>query len=274
MSEEQLLEKLIRIGFLSKNEGFEVIRGDLHYTKLWADAFWRRRFSHEKRVDPEIRIIKELNFQNVLEIGSGYGRIAYKVLEEYPETNYTGIDVSPSFSKYHVEYSEKKKHRMQLLHLNFFKEDLEGKYDLILLPMNTLPTLPFQALVPLFDKVRTLLSDKGSFVFTTYKLPNQIEDMNLTKFTRNRSGELLIDEDRITIETYQLDLQMKEYGVKSTNVQLYHRLNNSYDKVERGIFWTQNEYVVTNIFDELILKSGLQFEVDETDHSRVYTVHS
>ena len=76
MPDENVLKKLRNNGILLKDEQLDCIRSDLHLTKLWADAFWRRRKQHSWRTDPEIAILRKLEFSTVLEIGAAYGRVA------------------------------------------------------------------------------------------------------------------------------------------------------------------------------------------------------
>ena len=276
MSSESIFNKLREDGILQKDEKLDRIRSDLHYTKLWADAFWRRKKQHSRRVDPEIAILDKLDFSSILEIGVAYGRVAYKIIEKFPSISYTGIEVCSHSADYHKQYSKNKNQKMNLITDNFFETDqIKQKFDIIILPMNTLPSFSYKGLPNLFESVKRYLAPEGKFIFSNYKLPEIINEKNIDEFRSNRNGEILFDKntsDRLAVENYQVEYYTTDYGARSTNIQLYHRLNNEYRVIERELFWTQLEYITKDNLLRILEQNGFLVECDNSSHSTVYIV--
>lgn len=290
MAFENQLQDLQNIHFLSTSETIDDIREDLHFTKLWADSFWRRRKQHSNRPDPEVSILNNLEFQehtapNVLEIGFAYGRFAKKALEVLPSTTqYYGLEVCKHFAPYYNQYwSSAALSEIQLLMVldNFFKPAtslLPLSFDLIILPMNTFPTFLHSALSRFMNRLSEMLSEKGSFIFSTHKPPKDLESRSLEdlqqKFQGDRGGSVHVDvEDRIYLEWYPFTFARRDYGLHVKNVQCYLRYSNSFDLLEKGTFWTQVEFYTQEYLHSLVQSHSMRLELlDDQSHSLVYQI--
>jgi len=146
MTLQDELDHLKKIGFLPSEVTKGKIQTDLHINQCWADAFWRRRDSHQHRSDPEIEVIKQLiadgrEVDQALEIGAAYGRVTYKLAQLEGIRSITGIDIC----KYFADYTDI---TAVPEHISFIYDDLftthldHDAFDLIVLPMNTLPSFP------------------------------------------------------------------------------------------------------------------------------------
>ncbi|HEV8405032.1 MAG TPA: class I SAM-dependent methyltransferase [Nitrososphaera sp.] len=74
--------------------------------------------------------IKGLSFNTVLEVGCGFGRITKQLLENFPETRYTAVDLSP-------DQIENAKRFVNNSKVNFAVSDIQSfssvnKFDLVL----------------------------------------------------------------------------------------------------------------------------------------------
>ncbi len=244
------------------------IRSDLHRSKLWADSFWRRKNYHSRRIDPEIELLRSMKFDTILEIGAAYGRIANKITEKM-NINYTGIEICDYFKPYYNEYN--KEGKFEIIFTDFFDKMIDKTFDIVLLPMNTFPTFTYSSISMLLDKVKKYLNDDGKFIFSTYKLHEDINSDNINRYKRRIAGELLIDiKDRIALESHQYSLEITEYGASSKSIQMYHRLDNKYNILEKELFWTYIEYITHDSLLELLINSDFKVEVNETSHSMVY----
>ena len=78
-----------------------------------------------------LKLIKNPNIKNVLEIGSGPGILSQKILEKYSDLNYHLID-KPFAKKYFDEHNHKGTFFVKDLSNGFDKEGLLDKYDLVI----------------------------------------------------------------------------------------------------------------------------------------------
>lgn len=57
------------------------------------------------------------------------------------------------------------------------------------------------------------------------------------------------------------------------NVQYYHRYSNSFDLLEKGLFWTQIEFYTSEYLQNLVQSLGMYLELlDDQGHSLVYQI--
>lgn len=77
-----------------------------------------------------LNLVKGLTFNTVLEVGCGFGRITKQLLENFPDTRYTAIDLSP-------DQIENAKRLVNNAKVNFAVSDIQSfnsvnKFDLVL----------------------------------------------------------------------------------------------------------------------------------------------
>ena len=272
---KQQAEELKSKKFLLEHEGHSSIRTDLHHTQLWADAFWRRRVRIARRPDPEIAHIKHLQPRSILEIGAAYGRIMNKIIREYPDgtPELTGIDVCTYFAPYFDNYKQDNPHLQQVKMVfdDFFKTDKLGKYDMVMLPMNTFPSFPKDTIQPLLEVVREHLKPEGTFLFSTYKYPKD-EDGFINKLKNEHRGEFLPGhEDHLLVEFLRDEVVKKQdYGIQCGNYQSINRISREYKLMERGVFRYEYNYYNPSFLRSIIEKNGFDVQVwDDTSHSLV-----
>lgn len=271
----KVVEKLKQQGILLESDHTDQFRDDLHYTKLWADSFWRRGNRHSVRKDPEIQFLKDTNPTSVLEIGSAYGRFAKQALGVLgEEVSYTGIEVCHHFQPYLQRYFNTVPSNLTLRYDNFFEiTEFDNKFDSIVLPMNTLPSFPNQSLGLLLQQIKKFLKPGGYFIFSSYIIPSKISEKDLvTRFSRPRSGELLVeDADRIAMEYVPLERSLTDFGASEQFILLFHRLDKMYSIQERAIFWNQHQFLTQQYLEDLLTSHGFSVEErDDKSHSLVY----
>lgn len=272
---KQQAEELKAKKFLQEHEDHSSLRTDLHHTKFWADSFWGRRDSHVRRLDPEIAHIKQLQPQSILEIGAAYGRIINKIIKEYPDETpeLTGIDVCTHFAPYFDKYKQDNPHleKVKMVYDDFFKTDKLGKYDMIMLPMNTFPSFPKDTIKPLLETVREYLKPEGTFLFSTYKYPKD-EDAYIREMKNNyHGGEFLAgQENHLIVELLRNKVIKQDYGIHGSSFQSINRVSRKYELLERAVFHTGTNWYNPSFLRSIIEKNGFKIQVwDDTSHSLV-----
>ena len=255
------------------------ISSSLHLSPTWADVFWRRRYSHSSRPDPEIPFIFKDHPKTVLEIGSAYGRILRKILEYRSSLDYhpeiEGIELCPSFSKYFELY----KTEYPILndtHIgfdDFFTAEklLSNQFDVVVLPMNTFPSFSYNTLDSLFKRVLSLLNENGKFIFSTHKY----EKVKSLKPGQKHDGTLQFElsEDIIASEYFSFPLTKTDYGLQIVTYLIYNRFSRKYQLKKREIFRTIEEFIEPLLLKELINKHGFSIQlIDDSSHSSVYVL--
>ncbi|MFW9777871.1 MAG: class I SAM-dependent methyltransferase [Candidatus Heimdallarchaeota archaeon] len=274
-------EYLKKLNFLQPEDLDSSIQENLHLQAIWADVFWRRRHNHTKREDPELKFIFDRPVRQLLEIGAGYGRILRKIAhinQKRPDkTKLVGIEICSHFNRYFDVYREQHPvlNDVEILFDDFLTTTKlkTHSFDVILLPMNTFPNLPFKTLRALFSAVKRVLHSKGIWIFSTYKMPS--ESM-LFEFIDKRSGffrELLGDlgEEPIAAEYYTMKAEKMSYGARTITYMCYNSFTRGYELKKREIFRTVQEYILPGTLEELILKNGFSIAFqDESSHSAIY----
>ena len=257
------------------------ISSKLHLSPTWADIFWRRRDSHASRPDPEIPFIFKNHPKNVLEIGSAYGRILRKILEYQSSLDnspdISGIELCDSFSKYHELYKTANPvlNKAKLEFDDFFTTTKfsPNQFDVIILPMNTFPSFPYQTLDSLFERVLSLLTENGQFIFSTHKY-EKVKSLNPGL---KHGGTLQFEqsEDIIASEYFNFPLTKRDYGLQIVTYLLYNRFSRKYQLKKREIFRTIEEFIEPPLLKELINKNGFSIQsIDDSSHSSVYILES
>lgn len=154
----------------------------------------------------------------------------------------------------------------------------QDSQDLIILPMTTIASFSPDALVQLLSKVKTLLRDDGIFIFSTYKLPDKVQEVYI-EFLQDRrySAEILpaldsnfIPKDSIISEFYRMDVRSTEYGAYSANLMVFTQINREFERLEREIFAIQTYFYIESFLQQCIEEAGGKIiEIDDSSHSRV-----
>ncbi len=257
---------------LYESEDISDINSNAYSTKIWADAFWRRRHNHSKRIDPEVEIVLKFQPSNVLEIGSAYGRVTRKLVDEAKHAmRLTGIEFNPHFEKYINTYSNT---YLSLNSVKFLFNDFMGyrnneEYDLIVFPMNTFPGFPIDKLVNLFNSVKNNLQEGGKFIFSTHKFPK-----NLDKYSEHSyGGELLVElkQDPIAGTFYSFPIFETDYGYQSVSYSIYTRFDDKFNPKERVINRSITNSLLPEKLKEIIIKNGFEIHsINSSSHSDVY----
>ncbi len=277
----QELKYLQEKGILLDTDLASDIRSDLHLSKIWAKVFWRRRKRHKDRVDPEVPLALEQHPASVLEIGAGYGRVLQKIAQRNQKTggkieNLLGIEICPYFEPFAEAYKEASSFsNYSIIFDDFFSTEslFPGSFDLILLPMNTLPNFSISLMPVLFQKVKQLLRPSGTWIFSTYKI-SDFESLQHS-FKEKYSGELLVElrEDIIVGEFFSFAPKKMNHGYRITNYSIYNTLSRKYDLKTREIFRTLQELIDPAFLHPFIEEQGFDIDfIDDSSHSRVYAL--
>ena len=259
------------VNFLPESLDPSDIHMQLHIEKLWADIFWRRRKSHERRVDPEIKYLArypEDDFSKVLEIGAGYGRVSVKLSELQQVKSVTGIEICHHFGEYSKIYTEGHD-KITFIFDDFMSTTFlhPNEFDLIVLPMNTLPSLPVNQMNHLFDKIRQMLKPGGKFIFTTYP------ERNTKQSEENYYGELLVElgEDPIAAEYFTMKDSVMPWGIRSMTYAKFRYLSEKPEKDVTRYFRLKRNFIHHNYLSNLLRDNHFHVRNKEfVDHSMVF----
>ncbi len=256
-------------------------RSDLHLSKIWAKVFWRRRKRHKNRVDPELPLVLEQHPTSVLEIGAGYGRVLQKIAQKTQETGSNiedlwGIEICPYFEPFAEAYKETSSFsNYSIIFDDFFSTEAfsPGSFDLILLPMNTLPNFSMSLMPVLFQKVKQLLRPSGTWIFSTYKI-SDFESLQHS-LKEKYSSELLLEpkEDIIVGEFFSFAPEKMSHGYRIINYSIYNTLSRKYALKSREIFRSLQELIEPAFLHRFIEQQGFDIKlVDDSSHSLVYAL--
>jgi phospholipid N-methyltransferase len=263
---------------LHETENRNSINNNVYSLEIWADAFWRRRNNHAKRLDPEIDIVLSYSPSKVLEIGPAYGRVTRKLIET---ANYSmelsGIELNQYFEKYTNIYAGT---YPSLNSVNFifddfmeFRMESGREYDLIVFPMNTFPSFPIEKLSNLFDSVKYNLQEDGTFVFSTNKFPHNVDKYSEHSY----GGELLVElkQDPIAGTFYTFPGIETEFGYQLISYSIYTRFDNVCIPKERIVNRSINNFYRPEILEQLINENGFIINsIDNSSHSSVYCLQN
>ena len=276
---QEEFDELQRIQFLLPSDTISDIQFDFHKTATWPEVFWRRRYIHERREDPELTFVFQQNPSSILEVGAGYGRVLRKLVEgkewNLESIKFQGIETCPHFESYFQRYQREYR---SLQNCDIVFEDFlttaafeKAFFDVILLPMNTFPSFSFNSLDALFTAVRNHLSDDGMFLFSTYKIPAQLPAA--LKQGKGHDGELLLElgMGSIAAEYYEFPAIETEYGAYSVTYMCYNTFTHDYTLKSREIYRYTLDFVSPSILQKVIETAGFSIKIlDDSSHSLVY----
>ncbi|MFX0050261.1 MAG: hypothetical protein ACFFAJ_01180 [Candidatus Hodarchaeota archaeon] len=276
---QEEFHELQQLKFLLPSDKIHDIQFNLHESETWAKVFWRRRHKHAKREDPELPFVFQQNPSTILEVGAGYGRVLRKLIEgnewNLDSMRFQGIELCPYFKPYFHRYQEQNVSlkKCDIIYEDFLTSSVfeRTSFDVILLPMNTLPSFPFSTLEALFAAVQRDLTKEGMFLFSTYKIQDQIL-ASLNKW-KGHDGELLLElgSGAIAAEFYDFPAIETEYGAQSVTYMCYNTFTRDYTLDKREIFRTTLDFVSQPILHEVIKTSGFSIKIlDDSSHSLVY----
>ncbi len=279
---EKEVERLYRDQFLLPSDHVQDIYQDGYQHETWADVFWRRRFRHSHREDPELKFVFQTSPSNVLEIGAGYGRILQKLLEwKNKDTSaiaFTGIELCTYFQTYFLQYQNlfPSLQRVRMIFDNFLTTSaLKDNYDVILLPMNTLANFPFVQLDSLFKTVHRYLTDEGLFLFSNYKITSSEQLIKHINKDTEYSGDLLVDlgSGLLTAEYYDFPSTFTHYGAESITYICYSTFSREYALLKRSIFRSSTIFLLSDYLKQRLSANGFSVVInDDSSHSSVYGV--
>lgn len=267
--------------FLLPNDKISDIKYDLYEHNIWAEIFWRRRNIHAQREDPELSFVFQHNPSTLLEIGAAYGRVLRKLMEwEGANTGsmmFKGIEIckyfKPYFQRYQLEYPSLRK--AELIYDNFLTTSglKETSFDIILLPMNTLPSFSYNSLETLFTCVKKYLSKDGMFLLSNYKIPNQTRLRELMSRSQGYSGELDLElgSGFIASEHYDLPAIQTDYGAYIVTYVCFNTFSRNYVLEKRELIRYTLEFILKQKLQKIIEACGFSIEIfDDSSHSFVY----
>ncbi|MDH5403123.1 MAG: hypothetical protein OEZ01_10910 [Candidatus Heimdallarchaeota archaeon] len=267
--------------FLNNTENKINVIENIHSLNIWAEIFWRRRFLHERREDPEVNLLSEFDHDNILEIGAAYGRVLKKVSlnEDIYQKNLHGVEICGGFQKYFELFQKNNPYlRDCIIYFDNFFDSSNLKlnyYDIIYLPMNTFPSFNPIKYDELFSTVRKYLKSNGVFVFSTYKIDKTTQFLKISKEDHN--GEFLVELglSPITGEHFRFEGQLTDYGAKVTTYSLYSILNREYVLQNQWLYRGGIHFVESTVFEELFQKHNFTIDkIDKTSHSIVYCLRN
>ncbi len=276
---QEEFNNLQEIQFLLPSDKISDIKSNLHETGTWANVFWRRRHNHSKREDPELTFVFQQNPSSILEIGAGYGRVLRKLIEghewDLDSMRFQGVELCnhfmPYFHRYQRDHPSLKK--CDIIFDNFLTTSaFEGtSFDVILFPMNSFPSFDFGSLKAFFLTVHRHLTKNGMFLFSTYKIQDQLlASLDLRK---GHDGELLLElgQGAIVAEYYEFLVIETEFGAQIVTYMCYNTFSRDYTLETREIFRHTLDFGLQPRLHEIIETSGFRIKIfDDSSHSLVY----
>lgn len=279
------IELLKQMDFLNQEDSIDVIHEGFYQCSEWPEVFWRRRNLHAKRPDPEMPFIKNLKPRKVLEVGSAYGRVTRKIIallqeEDTPLSSMavTGLELNPYFQEYTSLYS---KEYPELLKAKFVYGSVfevervlpDVEYDVVVIPMNTVPNIPFEKLDDLFKNLKHVVNQDGHCIFSVHN--RKFGDNKIVTPKDILDGELLVERGKKSIASicYGFPIRKTVYGYSSIYYCIYFLLNREMCSEKRIITRSVTEFVNSNAMKEIITKNGFKIDfIDDKTFSRVYGI--
>lgn len=276
---QEEFNNLQEIQFLLPSDKISEIKSNFHETSTWANVFWRRRRSHAKREDPELPFVFQQNPSSILEIGAGYGRVLRKLIEghewDLSSMKFQGVELCnhfmPYFHRYQRDHSSLKNCHItfdNFLTTSVFKNTT---FDVILFPMNSFPSFAFSTLKVFFLTVHRYLAKNGMFLFSTYKIQDQL--LTSLDLRKGHDGELLLElgEGAIAAEYYEFPVIETEFGAQIVTYMCYNTFSRDYTLETREIFRHTLDFGLHPLLQEIIESSGFHIKIfDDSSHSLVY----
>lgn len=194
-----------------------------------------------------------MNPDSVLEIGAAYGRVMKKLMRELPDPKIMGIEICEHFEKFRNEFL--REHADKLVFGDVFTTDL-GKFDVVVLPMNTMPGFPPEMVPKLLCRVRELLNTDGTFVFFLHKFKEKI-------VMKSRETSSLIDTLGINAKFTSTTPVLVEEGWKIGTEHLFM------DR-QPVIYQTATYIFKDEFYMRLLENEGWHYNADRSSHSNVW----
>lgn len=271
------IDLLKQLNILDKDDSINSINESFYQSSLWPEVFWRRKARHQRRPDPEIPFVIDLQPKNILEIGSAYGRVTRKLID-IAEESVTGLELNPNFQNYIEINSEcyPELNRANFIYGSIFdakKVFLKPNFDVILIPMNTVPDFPFNSLNLLFKNLSEILAKDGHCVFSVHN--REINSGDLEKKEDSLGGELLVEKKKSSIAqiAYNFPLKQTEYGYSQISYLIHHILNEKMCSEKKIISRSITEFIETNILESIIVNNGFSIEsIDKSSFSKIFII--
>ena len=268
---------LKQLNILESEDSINSINESFYLSSLWPEVFWRRKTRHQSRPDPEIPFVIGLQPKNILEIGSAYGRVTRKLID-IAEESVTGLELNPNFQNYIEKNTEcyPELNRANFIYGSIFEAKKvfpKSNFDVILIPMNTVPNFPFDSLDLLFKNLNEILAKEGYCVFSVHNRKINSDDLEQNKDSFD--GELLVEKRKPSIAqiAYSFPLKQTEYGYSQISYLIHHILNEKMCSEEKIISRSMIEFVETNILERIIVNNGFSIEsIDKSSFSKIFII--
>lgn len=272
-------------GIFDEEDSVDAIHEVIYECPEWAEIFWRRRNQHTRRSDPEIPFIEKFNPKTVLEVGSAYGRVTKKILELQGEKEgklsnleVTGLEINPNFQNYLHKFTKAYPDLSKATFIfgSIFKtEEIfpETVFDIVVIPMNTVPNFPFTKLDTLFKNLRNIVKQKGHCIFSVHN--HKIGNDAIQRQEDDLAGELLLEKGKkpIALVAYSFPLQRTHYGYSKKTYLIHHFLNHKICSERKIICRSVTEFVNSEILEDIITKNGFSIDfIDNKTFSKVYCI--
>ena len=108
-----------------------------------------------------IKLIKNINFDSLLDIGCGDGRLLSEINKIFPEKKLTGVD----YSTRAIQLAKALNNKIDFICLDINKNNLNKKYDIITL-MEVLEHIPLNKINNFISHVHNLAANNGYLIMT------------------------------------------------------------------------------------------------------------
>lgn len=279
------IELLKQLEILDQEDSVDMILEGFYQSSVWPEVFWRRKNSHAKRPDPEIPFIKKLQPKNVLEIGSAYGRVTRKIIALQQEKNpslssmeVTGLELNPYFQDYVALYSKEypELSNAKFIYGSIFDSEVifsGSLFDVVVIPMHTVPNFPFDKLDNLFKNLRHIVKQDGHCIFSVHN--RKFDDFSKVSKKDWMDGELLIEKGKKPIASicYGFPIKQTAYGYSSLYYCNYYLLNKKMCSEKKIISRSVTEFIKVDVMKEIIKRNGFVVDfIDEKTFSRIYCI--
>lgn len=135
------------------------VRAHLGRYEAPVSDFYRRRFIDLDACVEEIG--RHVRATTILEVGCGDGQMASRLLSQFPESSYVGIDVAPEVG--HLFDGDADRASFRSIDSRAYRSQTAARFDLVLL-VDVLHHVPEGARSALLDDVRELTTPGGHYV--------------------------------------------------------------------------------------------------------------
>jgi ubiquinone/menaquinone biosynthesis C-methylase UbiE len=212
------------------------------------DKWIKGDYSYKKVEEFYIDFIVNNNFDNIVELGIGTGRISLKLAKEFNK-NIIGIDSSDKMldilNKKIVKYKLTNKFIIKNQDMLNFKLDFLP--NIIILPFRTIGHFNINDRLKLFKNVYNNLQENGTFIFDHYIL-----DKNWAEKNNNRLIKMYENDEIKIFDKYQFNFE-NSFLI----AQVFKQQNNNLQKISSFKFY----WFDPNEIKYIIQKVGFKIEV-------------